>query len=965
MFRSLLIFCFVLAILVMAGGCYAQIAPVMTMSFDKGLDAQSANGAISPSVLGKAELAPGKIGQAFKSGPSTGYLEYPTTLLKASAGTVEMWVCPVDWVPQTVEFHTFFDMRGPDGALYLYKYFQYSAILMLSCENPAGPYFSTSSPIQWKPGEWHHIAGTWSSNGVMSYVDGKPAGAVPVEALLPKALSKTFMIGDNPWHLPRTSSSLIDEVRIYDRALSAAHIAAHFAGDYNFQAPLTEKSLYLHYELDPIKQELAVKVNTGGADVTDDQVTGKVALVAKGAAMPADSPVLKFNGGQMLTSLKVDVSKAVTYDLVAQVTPKGGQMIEVRRDIIVPDTVIWRDNKLGTEDKVLSPWTPVNGKTPLLVKVWDRSYDFRSAGLINQIISGKQSLLAAPIQLRQTIDGASTIIGAVSENKMPHTSTRAIVNKKLSQGNTSLSMQATVEYDGLAVFKLSGKIDPKVEALTLDIPVRNEIALYRHRSCSEWNSSRVTGNLPAGSGVIDNNKFIPFYWLGNNDRGLFWMCESDETWPNSDDPNAIQVVRENGQTILRLNLLVKGQKLPENWHFAFGLQATPVKPIPADWRKWRLQPALNGNINIMWPTIDKGSNKYYGYPEATDPKLMAGRVTELHTKKISAVPYLCLSFISAACPEWPFFRKYWAMGPIDASSADVATYGAGFAMASPVSKSYVDFIVWKTTQFIKQFGIDGLYHDNTQPYGSTNLDAGCGYIRDGQLRQTYPIFGYRDLYRRMYGVMKSIRPKGFTMAHMSGTMIVPVLAYDDSYLDGEYFRGLVKDCYTDIISLDTFRAEFMGRQWGVIPYFLPEFDEEHAIQTEPTRGLMAILMLHDVSPWLGWSNVGEANKALSALDKFGYVKSKFIGYFDKEAPGFTNMQDVYVSAYKKMNGKTLLVVGNVSKEDRQGQVTINPNVIGHSIKTVITWPDKQPVAIKDNKISLSVSRLGYQLLVVN
>jgi hypothetical protein len=128
---------------------------------------------------------------------------------------------------------------------------------------------------------------------------------------------------------------------------------------------------------------------------------------------------------------------------------------------------------------------------------------------------------------------------------------------------------------------------------------------------------------------------------------------------------------------------------------------------------------------------------------------------------------------------------------------------------------------------------------------------------------------------------------------------------------------------------------------------------------------MAILMLHDVSPWLGWCNVAEANKALSALDKFGYVKSKFIGYFDKVAPGTTNMQDVYVSAYKKNNGKTLLVAGNVSKEDRQGQVTINPKAIGHSIKTVMTWPDMQPIAVKDNKISISVNRLGYQLLVVN
>ena len=41
------------------------------------------------------------------------------------------------------------------------------------------------------------------------------------------ALMRAKMIlGDEPWQFPRTTSSLIDEVRIYDRALTPEHIAA-------------------------------------------------------------------------------------------------------------------------------------------------------------------------------------------------------------------------------------------------------------------------------------------------------------------------------------------------------------------------------------------------------------------------------------------------------------------------------------------------------------------------------------------------------------------------------------------------------------------------------------------------------------------------------------------------------------------------------------------------------------------
>ena len=949
----------------------AQTAPVLTMDFEKGFDAQSPAGVVKATVDGKPELVPGKFGQALKSGPGTGYLNFPTNLLKSTAGTVEMWVCPVDWRPADREFHAFFDLRG-EGALYLYKYVDGTNLLMLSCANGGGPYFSSAFALNWKPGEWHHIAGTWSASGVRSYVDGKPAGAMPVEAQLPAKLGDSFLIGDHPWHLPRTTSSLIDEVRVYDRALSPAHIAAHAAGKLDFAAPLDAKTAFLKYDLEPENHQARVLVSTGGADVPDNGLAAKIAIVDKGAAMPADTPATPFAGGQVIKSVPVE-AKVGKYEVVAEVLQAGKPVFVLRRDLEIPDTTTWLGNKLGTEDKVLPPWTPVK-VTGQKVSVWDREYDFRPLstdydmdqdGLIGQIHSGGAALLAAPVRLYLFAGGNPVVMNATPVATDSPTQTQAVLRRTLRPTiEDNIRVSATVAYDGLAIFELSGNIPEGCDTLTLDIPLRPEIALYRHRYSSAWDTGKVTGNLPAGDGVIDHDKFIPYYWLGNNDRGLFWMCESDEGWPNSDDANAVQVVREKGQVILRLNLLAKGQKLPDTWKFTFALQATPVKPLPADWRKWRLQPGRNANVSIMWPTPQKDSVRFFGYPEATDPQLMTERIKALHKQGVSAVPYLCLSYLSAACPEWPFFSKKWGMGSVDATSSDVAQYGAGFAMASPVGKGYADFIVWKTAQFIKQFGIGGLYHDNTHPYSSTNLDAGCGYVRNGKVRPTFPILGFRDLYRRMYAVMKAARPDGFTMAHMSGKVTIPILAYDDSYLDGEHFRSVVKDSYLDVLSLDTFRAEFMGRQWGIIPCFLPEFDAEHAAQVEPTRGLMALLMLHDVTPWPIWCNKDVVNEALSDLDAFGYTEAKFIGYFETTPPATTDMKDVYVSAYQRKDGGLLLIVSNVGKEDRQGTVSINAQRLGLSVKEVVDWPGQQPIAASGSKVALTVPRRGYRMLVV-
>ncbi|MEI6501806.1 MAG: LamG domain-containing protein, partial [Armatimonadota bacterium] len=383
-----------IALLLIATLTLAQTAPVLTLDFEKGFDAQSAAGAVKATLDGKPELAPGKFGQAMKSGPATGYLNFPTTLLKATSGTVEMWVCPLDWRPSDSEFHAFFDTRGEGGSLYLYKYLDGNNLLMLGCPTMAGPYFSSAFGLDWKPGEWHHIAGTWSANGVLSFVDGKPATPQPVTAELPSKLSPTFQLGDHPWHLPRTSSSLVDEVQLYDRALSPAHIAAHAAGNFNFVAPLEQKYSSLRYDLNPVNHEVLATVSTGGADVADADLTAKVGIVNKGEALGAVA-AQPFQGGQALVTLTAP-EKIGEYQVVTQVLQKGTPAFELRRDFTVPDTTSWVGNKLGTEDKVLPPWTPVKAGVET-ISVWDRDYSFLKSGdVIKQITSGGKDLLTAP-----------------------------------------------------------------------------------------------------------------------------------------------------------------------------------------------------------------------------------------------------------------------------------------------------------------------------------------------------------------------------------------------------------------------------------------------------------------------------------------------------------------------------------------------------------------------------------------
>ncbi len=75
---------------------------------------------------------------------------------------------------------------------------------------------------------WYHLAGTWSSGGtVVVYLDGAQAGSV-ANTVTPtnNATTLTIGAGRNTGSIDDFFTGKIDEVRLYNRALSAAEIAA-------------------------------------------------------------------------------------------------------------------------------------------------------------------------------------------------------------------------------------------------------------------------------------------------------------------------------------------------------------------------------------------------------------------------------------------------------------------------------------------------------------------------------------------------------------------------------------------------------------------------------------------------------------------------------------------------------------------------------------------------------------------
>jgi hypothetical protein len=375
-------------------------------------------------------------------------------------------------------------------------------------------------------------------------------------------------------------------------------------------------------------------------------------------------------------------------------------------------------------------------------------------------------------------------------------------------------------------------------------------------------------------------------------------------------------------------------------------------------------PGIHPNVYILWPAPEV--IRYYGYPEATDPAKYGALVKEYQAKGIGVVPYSLLNGISSQSAEWSFYGEEWANGAADTGSSDVVAYNGSIYGCSP-TQDWLDFIVWANDRYVREYDLDGLYHDWTVVMPSANLEAGCGYMRDGKVRPTYPIFGTRELYKRIYTMLKVYgRSRGkemFMMGHMSSQMLIPLLSFCDSYLDGEHFRSLIKDNYLDVMPLDQIRAEFMGHNWGVMPFFLPEFTGEYAEKPEPTQHLVGLSLLHDFALWPIWCKTDEVNRAYAALDEFGIVDAELVPYWNNGDIIRGQTDQVKCTAYRKPSDGVLLCAVNLTRERRERALTINWKRLGFDAPpAVVDALTKEPVDVSRRSVTVTIEPLNYRLL---
>ncbi|MBC7327499.1 hypothetical protein H5T87_05220 [bacterium] len=314
----------------------------------------------------------------------------------------------------------------------------------------------------------------------------------------------------------------------------------------------------------------------------------------------------KVEGGKGEDEIRVAHLPEGDYELLIKVYDGEGNLLASQKEsLTIPQRPAWLGSKAGITDEVLPPWTPikVNGDN---IEVWNRSYTFGEDGLPKSIVSKGKELLSAPIKWELEVEGMT----------MDLKGRKTVLQEKpnifvQTRSGKNYICKTSVEYDGMVRFDVSlnssnGK--PFIlKKLRLIIPIKTPYAKYLHYYPGMWGTSSNSFGIKEDW----ESPFRPLIFIADEEKGLTWFTESDQNFHLAQPEKAIQVRRKKDTTFLIINII----DLPvstSSYSFTFGIQATPVRPVPvAWWLKERIchwgyygmeKAPASGAISITYPT---------------------------------------------------------------------------------------------------------------------------------------------------------------------------------------------------------------------------------------------------------------------------------------------------------------------------------------------------------------------------
>lgn len=622
------------------------------------------------------------------------------------------------------------------------------------------------------------------------------------------------------------------------------------------------------------------------------------------------------------------------------------------------------------QQTVPEPWTAMQVHKQVF-SCWNREYDFTNSLMPARITSGTINVLRSPIELKAASSGRA-VKWSRPALRIDHAGPDTVsFNTRSSSPELNAECRWTMEFDGflLCELTLSPRRDSiKLDKLDLQIPLNPSIArLFHHHPVKpvaeqRWATDTINSGAVPRSGT--QLPFVHHIWVGDEERGLQWFAESDEGLRPSG-----KLITITGAKTLRLNLLSNVTlDRGKPFRFVFGLMASPVKPVrqigdirwsfgwidPASWThdaKGAKSLPENSRLARLSEAGFNCFNVWGGQFLMGDPCIADPDTPELisRAKGYGMAPLTCAGIwldarTSGASPDWSF-------GPPMTWQIPTRPEYKGILMCQ--RGGWKDWFAGRVEKAFKEVGVSGIYLDGSgTPQKCTNTAHGCGYKdAGGNVHPTLPILATRQVMKQVYMTSRSVGRPTYVVAHTSSTVVLPCLSFADAYFDGEHVGRFPEDRrYT----LEGFRAEMMGRQFGITSFYLKyntqPGNEERSSTYSLIHGMMPIAPVH-------------VSRAWNALREFNAATAEWFPYWKDGSP-LTSDSPVKLSTYLAKGRGALCVVGNITHDPVEAVIKIDPKALGLARATARNTVTGDSIPMDGAQIRINVGAGNYVLLRV-
>jgi hypothetical protein len=730
----------------------------------------------------------------------------------------------------------------------------------------------------------------------------------------------------------------------------------------------------------PSRKELCLELNYGAFE---DQGNVKQYLIefgkhSKSFQRKSQIPWEKIN---LSTS---DVSPG-EYNIEVSLADSAGKKLATQKLAYTKEgNEPWLNNTIGIiKDYVPSPYTPmqIKGRT---VEISGRKITLSETGLPEQIESKGISLLKNPVKLEAVCDGKKVSMKASSAFKFENIQRDdSLGTAVVTLGPWEGSLTQTVSFDGFCWYEINLHSAAQVTAQDMAIEIRlpNELARSYQLAGVDFKKTQLSLEESLGDVLAGNMSlgFTPQVWLGNEEAGLAWLAESYKGWQVSNDRKIIEIIHENDAVLLRINIIDEPVKLSGQLNLAFGLQASPVKPITERMQHCMWGPGVYEDMlpqtNVYGAYCGNDSSSplyamYCGLPEPARPEQCLKEAERQKKTSCNVTPYSTLTWLSLGVSEMKIYGGDWYLGQPWSSTAGLNANPEPIGLCDTEDKNYQDFMVWRFVNLWNAYGGSSVYYDLFSPHQNTSPEHNKGYTtRTGETAYPFPIRSVREISRRLYIAYHQKNPDFACFANAGGGFWLPLVGFIDACC-GQHTENV--DKYPEMLTYDRYRSCFLGYPIGVKTLFLPNLNSPARVaKMEMSHYLAGIILNHNTTMWSCFIDRAAVDPYFRIYHgKDEWPVQRFLPYW--KYPNLTTLDPnkFKVSGwYNEKARKGLLCIASLSAEPVRVPVSLGNDWTFRDVtkpadacKTMKGWmqtyPSGQTALVGDYSCYLSSGKLG-------